>query len=258
MYFSFVLRLFSLCVQHVIAIFICTVCGYFNVFILSSNTVQSSLEHRLERITNEFEQELVFFSFPLLGKEKTDAFDLPISLPTKMEPKQEELDSMLDDALAEYAKQQQTASTQQKTEGPKQGPGKTFAPKESDIENTVEVLMKALAAAEAGNKNETECAAAGVQAAADAASAPMAAAGGADLSAEREADEFLRNFLANVAKEGTEASSDDGAAVAGLLGPFVSKEMLYPPLREIRERVCFFPFIPKNTHRNRQLASRGT
>ena len=93
-----------------------------------------------------------------------------------------------------------------------------------------------------GNKNETEGAAAEVQAAAEAASAPMAAAGGADLSAEREADEFLKNFLANVAKEGSETSSDDGAAVAGLLGPFVSKEMLYPPLREIRERVCFFFF----------------
>ena len=69
-----------------------------------------------------------------------------------METKQEELDSMLDDALAEYAKQQQTTSAQQKTETPKQGPGKTFAPKESDIENTVEVLMKALAAAGAGEQ----------------------------------------------------------------------------------------------------------
>ena len=152
-----------------------------------------------------------------------------------MNPKQEELDSMLDDALAEYAKQQQATPAQQKTGGP----GKTFAPKESDIENTVEVLMKALAAAGAGNKGEADAAAAGVQAAADAASAPMAAAGGPDLSAEREADEFLKNFLANVAKEGSETSSDDGAAVAGLLGPFVSKEMLFPPLREIRERVCF-------------------
>ena len=173
-----------------------------------------------------------------------------------METKQEELDSMLDDALAEYAKQQQTTSAQHKTETPKQGPGKTFAPKESDIENTVEVLMKALAAAGAGNKNETEGAAAGVQAAAEAASAPMAATGGADLSAEREADEFLKNFLANVAKEGSETSSDDGAAVAGLLGPFVSKEMLYPPLREIRERVCFFHFLFTQRTQNQLLTNK--
>ena len=175
-----------------------------------------------------------------------------------METKQEELDSMLDDALAEYAKQQQTTSGQHKTETPKQGPGKTFAPKESDIENTVEVLMKALAAAGAGNKNETEGAAAGVQAAAEAASAPMAAAGGADLSAEREADEFLKNFLANVAKEGSETSSDDGAAVAGLLGPFVSKEMLYPPLREIRERVCFFFSLSFHAKDTDQIAYKQT
>ena len=172
-----------------------------------------------------------------LIERQTEGFDTKrMSAP---QPSQHDLDAMLEDALSEYELQQQAQPQQQPAAAAaaaakKVTPGEVFAPNESDLDSTVEALLSALAVS-GGSKDGEQS---DVQAATAAATAPSATLSSADQAAEREADEYLRNFLANVAKQGAETTEDESAAVVGLLGPFVSKDMLYPPLREIRERVC--------------------
>lgn len=174
-----------------------------------------------------------------------------------------ELDSMLDDALREYEKLEHritgtsqqvstvsdvptstsssttsTTTTTTTTTATGEG-GKLFPVSEEDVEATLRAVMEQLSTMET-----RVSAAAAVPATGTTTMTTTTTTTTEQQDEDPEATAAVEKYLAKIAEEATKGTGEGettgttttSAAVVELLKPFVSREMLYPPLAELRSR----------------------
>jgi len=166
-----------------------------------------------------------------------------------------DLDAMLDDALQDYERleatrppqppppqQQESQQQQQQYKVPQKA---LFPPNQEDIEATFNAVLASLSKIEPASssspqqRQQPQQTAAAPEATTASASQPHPPTA-EEMAEDAEATEAVERYIAALAAAGnqppgsTEAEERSAEAVVQLLRPFVSKEMLYPPLNELR------------------------